>query len=92
MADLTPNQVAILKQAAGEIAQPDYSDHRQMASDMAELVELGLIQRVTVDDQPTAYATLRGQMVLDALPKAKATPAQERDRKWRERWLPLTKE
>lgn len=67
---LTHMEREILKQAAGLIGRPNYSDHRGMAVAMASLVGAGLVERAMEDDQPTAYATLKGKLLLRELGEA----------------------
>jgi len=61
---MSPNQIEILKQAAGQLGRPSYGDRMMMQRDMTYLLRTGFIERAMEDDQPTAYATPMGEEAL----------------------------
>lgn len=67
MSALNEMELELLKQAGGLIGHPDYTDSHGIARAMKRLEKAGLIEREWEDDQPTAYATIDGEMLLERL-------------------------
>lgn len=63
---LTDVELAVLRQANGEVVSVGGTREQERVA-LNELVEAGFVRREFVDDQPTAYTTLKGRMLLASI-------------------------